>query len=53
MTVLYFERRATRWKLADHLKTQAPIRANTTVARAKSILSPFQMKDFAFAYARA
>lgn len=49
MTVLYFERRATRWKCAVHLKTYTPILANKTVASVKSPY--FGAKDFAFAYA--
>ena len=49
MTVLYFERRATRWKSVGHLQTQAPILANNTVASVKSPY--FGTKDFACAYA--
>lgn len=49
MTVLYFERRATRWKCADHLKTYIPKLAKNTLA---SVKSPYFGKtDFAFAYA--
>lgn len=48
---LYFEKRATRGKYADPPYQRIyPIRANKTVARAKT-LSPFTMNDFAFAYA--
>lgn len=49
MTVLYLERRATRWKCADHLKTYTKILAKNTLA---SVKSPFTMNDFAFAYVR-
>lgn len=34
-------------------KNWEPIRAKNTLARAKSVLSPFQMNNFAFAYAHA
>ena len=49
MTVLYFERRATRWKDADHLKTYSIKLAKNTLASVKSPY--FGAKDFAFAYA--
>lgn len=49
MTVLYLERRATRWKCADHLKTYTQILAKNTLASVKSPY--FGTKDFAFAYA--
>jgi len=49
LTVLYFERRATRWKYTDHLKTYATKLAKNTLASVKSPY--FGTKDFAFAYA--
>ena len=49
MTVLYLERRATRWKCAVHLKTYTKILATNTRA---SVKSPYFAKnDFAFAHA--
>ena len=49
MTVLYFERRAARWKDTDHLKTYSTKLAKNTLASVKSPY--FGMKDFAFSYA--
>lgn len=53
MTALYFERRATRWKDADHLKTYSIKLAKNTLASVKNTVSPyFGQQDFAFAYAK-
>ena len=49
MTVSYFERRATRWMVADHLNNATKILANKSVASVKSPY--FGAKDFAFAFA--
>ena len=49
MTVLYFERRAMRWKYTDHLKTYTTKLAKNSLASVKSPY--FGVSDFAFATA--